>query len=53
MLATIRDDTWNVFDMQRITSNLKKKWDHADSPGGDHKKIKGPPTWLKVAITLP
>ena len=52
MLATIRDDTWNVLNMQRITSNFKK-WDHADSPGGDHKKIKGLPIWLKVATTLP
>ena len=30
---TIRDDTWNVLSMQRITSN-SKRWDYLDIPGG-------------------
>ena len=52
MLATIRDDTWNVLNMQHITSNLKKKWDYSDIPSGGHKRLKEPATWLKVATTL-
>ena len=41
MLATIRDDTRNVLNMQHITPN-SKRWDYSDIPGGGHKKIKGP-----------
>ena len=41
MLATIRDDTWNVLNIQDITPN-SKRWDYSDTPGGGHKKIKGP-----------
>ena len=41
MLATIRDDTWNVFNMQHITPN-SKRCDYSDIPGACHKKIKGP-----------
>ena len=41
MLATIRDDTWNVLNMQHITPN-SKRWDYSDIPGVGHKKIKGP-----------
>ena len=41
MLATIRDDTWNVLNMQHIIPN-SKRWDDSDIPGGGHKKIKGP-----------
>ena len=51
MLATIRDDTWNVLNMQHITPNLKR-WDYSDIPGGGHERLKDPPTWLKVATTL-
>ena len=40
MLATIRDDTWNVLNMQHITPN-SKRWDYSDIPGGGHKQIKG------------
>ena len=40
MLATIRDDTWDVLSMQHITPN-SKRWDYSDIPGGGHKKIKG------------
>ena len=47
MLATIRDDTWNMLNMQHITPN-SKRWDYSDIPGGCHKKI----TWLNVATTL-
>ena len=41
MLATIRDDTWNVLNMQHITAN-SKRWDYSDITGGGHKQIKGP-----------
>ena len=42
MLATIRDGTWNMFNMQHITPNLKR-WDYSDIPGGGtERKIKGP-----------
>ena len=41
MLATIRDDTGNVLNMQHITPN-PKRWDYWDIPGGGHKKIEGP-----------
>ena len=51
MLGTIRDDTWNVLNMQDITPN-SKRWDYSDILGGGHKKIKDPPTWLKVTTTL-
>ena len=37
MLATIRDDTWNVLNMQLITPN-SKRWNYSDIPGGGHKK---------------
>ena len=40
-LATIRDDTWNVLNMQHITPNLKR-WDYSDITGGSHGQIKGP-----------
>ena len=35
MLATIRDDAWNVLNMQHITPN-SKRWDYSDIPGGGH-----------------
>ena len=35
MLATIRDDTSNVLNMQHITPN-SKRWDYSDIPGGGH-----------------
>ena len=41
MLAKIRDDSWNVLNIQHITPN-SKRWDYSDTPGGGHKKIKGP-----------
>ena len=33
ILATIRDDTWAMVNMQHIVPNLKR-WDYSDSPGG-------------------
>ena len=39
MLATIRDDMWNVLNRQQINS---KRWDYSDIPGGGHKAIQGP-----------
>ena len=51
MLATARDDTWNMLNMQNITLNLKRL-DYSDIPGGGHNRLKDPPTWLKVATTL-
>ena len=47
MLVTIRDDIWNVPNMQYITPN-SKIWDYKDTPVGSTLKIKGPPTWLSV-----
>ena len=41
MLATIRDDTWNVLKMQHIISN-SKRWDYSNITGGGYKYIKGP-----------
>ena len=41
MLATIRDNTWNVLNLQHKTPN-SKGWDYLDTPGGGHEKIKGP-----------
>ena len=41
MLAAIRDDTQNVLNIQHITPN-SKRWDYSDTPGGGHKKTKGP-----------
>ena len=32
MLATIRDDTWNVLNIQHIFPN-SKRWDCSDIPG--------------------
>ena len=50
---------WPQFVMtheMRSTCSTKpkiwKQWDYSDIPGGGHKKIKDPPTWLKVATTL-
>ena len=42
MLATIRDDAWNVHNMQHITPN-STRWDGW---------LKDSSTWLKVATTL-
>ena len=38
MLTTIHEDTWNVLNMQHITQ-IRKRWDYSDIPGGGHKKI--------------
>ena len=51
MLATIRDDTWNMLNMQQIIPNWKR-WYYSDIPGGGHNRLKDPFTWLKVATTL-
>ena len=40
MLVTIRDDTWNMLNMQHIILN-SKRWDYTGIPGGGHKQIKG------------
>ena len=36
VLATIRDDTWNVLNMQHIIPN-SKTWGYSDTPDGGHK----------------
>ena len=41
MLATIRDDKWNVLNMQHITPN-SKRMDYSDIPGYGNKNNKGP-----------
>ena len=51
MLATIRDDTWNVHYIQHMIPN-SKRWDYSDIPGGGINRLKDPPTWLKVATAL-
>ena len=51
MLATIHDDTWNMLNMQHITPN-SKRWDYSDILVVAIKRLKDPPTWLKVATTL-
>ena len=38
MLTTIRDDIWNVLNMQHITPNANR-WDYSDIPGGGHKQV--------------
>ena len=40
MLATIRDDTRNVLNMQHLTPN-SERWDYSDIPGGGTDNIKG------------
>ena len=37
MLATIRDDTWNMLNMQHMTPN-SIRWDYSDIPSGGKKK---------------
>ena len=50
MLAKLRDDTWNMLNMQHIIPN-SKRWDFSDIVVAINK-LKDPPTWLKVATTL-
>ena len=61
MLATIRDDTWTVLNVQHVTT-YSKRWDYSDIAVGRYKKIKGPthmveggphphPTLLRTGIT--
>ena len=45
MLATIRDDTWNVLNMQRITQ-MSKRRDYSDIHSDGHKKIKRGPAHM-------
>ena len=47
MLATIHDDTWNVLNMQHITSN-SKRWDYSDISGGGHNSGLGLSQWEKA-----
>ena len=35
-MATIRDDKWNMLNMQHITPN-SERWDYLDIPSGGHK----------------
>ena len=51
MLATIRDDTWNVHNMQHLIPNSKDGIIQT-SPMVAINRLKYPPTWLKVATTL-
>ena len=41
MLATIRDATWNVPNIQHIIRR-SKRWEYLDIPGNVIEKIKGP-----------
>ena len=52
MLATIRDDTLNVINMQHITPNLKR-WDYSNIPGGGTwNDYKGSPYMVEVGHHL-
>ena len=51
MLTKIRDNTWNVLNMQHITPN-SKRWDYSDTPVVAIKRLKDPPTWLMVTTIL-
>ena len=51
MLAKIRDDTWNVCNMQQITPNLKR-WDYSEISSGGHENIKGPAYLAEVGHHL-
>ena len=51
MLAIVRDDTWNVLNMQYITPN-SKRWDCSDILVGRQKGLKDLPAWMKVTTTL-
>ena len=51
MLATIRDDTLNMLNMQHIIPN-SKRWDYSDNACGAIDRLKDSPTWLKVATIL-
>ena len=44
MLAAIRDDTWNVLNMQHIIAN-SKRWDYSDIPGGGHNIVQCSCKW--------
>ena len=52
MLVTIRDDTWNVLNMQHIIPNWKR-WDYSDIPPPTHPilsyvvHVKSILIWLK------
>ena len=52
MLATIRDDTWNVLNMQHLLPNWKKDGIIQTSPVVAINRLKNLSTWLKVATTL-
>ena len=41
MLATIRDETWDVLNMQHVIPN-SKRWDYSDIPSGGQNRLKGP-----------
>ena len=49
MLATIRDDTWYVHNMQHITPN-NKTWDYLEIPVGGTSMIEGPTQQTHHAI---
>ena len=51
MLSAMRDDTCNVLNVQHISPNSKRR-DYSNIPGGGPKRLKNPPTLLKVATTL-
>ena len=48
MLTTIRDDTWNVLNMQLLTLN-SKRWDYSNIPSGGYKTLRTHPSlWCGV-----
>ena len=51
MLATIRDDIWNVLNMQHVIPN-SKRWDYSYITRGGHKTIKEPARMAEGHTTL-
>ena len=47
MLAIVRDDTWNVLNMQHKIPN-SKRWDYSDIPGGGNYPNQGWPITFSV-----
>ena len=50
MLATIRDDTWNVLNMQHIIPNSKDSVIIQASPLVAMNRLKSTPTWLQREV---
>ena len=52
MLTTICDDTWNVLNITAHKTQIRKDGIIQTPPLVAIKRLKDPPTWLKVVTTL-